>query len=85
MSSLTPRIDQVRYNAAEQCFEALVTVITPQGVLRVASQFAAPITTDFEAAAQGLWMRARMHIGTPEVMRLRLLPGLPQAALSTAA
>ncbi|MBV7397445.1 hypothetical protein [Mameliella sediminis] len=71
MSTWTPRIDQVRYNAAEQCFEALVTVVTPQGLLRVASQYAAPVTTDFEEAARGLWMRARLALGTPERMQLR--------------
>jgi hypothetical protein len=80
MSSWTPRIDQVRYNAAEQCFEALVTVVTPHGLLRVASQYVAPISTDFETAARGLWMRARLRLGTPEMMRLRL-PGLPEEAV----
>ena len=81
MGRLPPRIDQVRYNAAEQCFEALVTVVTPQGPLRVASQYVAPITTDFDEAARGLWMRARLSLGTPEVMRLRG----PQEALPNAA
>lgn len=81
MSTWTPRIDQVRYNAAEQCFEALVTVVTPQGLLRVASQYAAPVTTDFEEAARGLWMRARLSLGTPERLQLRL----PAIEMSTAA
>lgn len=71
MSTWTPRIDQVRYNATEQCFEALVTVVTPQGLLRVASQYVAPITTEFEEAARGLWMRARLSLGTPEQLQLR--------------
>ncbi|BBU53987.1 MULTISPECIES: hypothetical protein [Mameliella] len=81
MSTWTPRIDQVRYNAAEQCFEALVTVVTPQGLLRVASQYAAPVTTDFEEAARGLWMRARLSLGTPERLQLRL----PAVEMPTAA
>ena len=81
MSTWTPRIDQVRYNATEQCFEALVTVVTPQGLLRVASQYVAPITTDFEEAARGLWMRARQYLGTPE--RLQLLE--PAQEISSAA
>ncbi|WP_420326925.1 hypothetical protein [Mameliella sp.] len=81
MSTWTPRIDQVRYNAAEQCFEALVTVVTPQGLLRVASQYAAPVTTDFEEAARGLWMRARLSLGTPERLHLRL----PAVEMPTAA
>lgn len=84
MSSWHPRIDQVRYNAAEQCFEALVTVVTPQGLLRVASQYTAPITTEFEEAARGLWMRARLRLGTPEMMQIRL-PGLPETAPELAA
>lgn len=84
MSSLTPRIDQVRYNAAEQCFEALVTVVTPQGLMRVASQYVAPITTDFETAARGLWMRARLRLGTPEMLQLRM-PDVPVTALPEAA
>jgi hypothetical protein len=81
MSTWTPRIDQVRYNAAEQCFEALVTVVTPQGLLRVASQYPAPVTTDFEEAARGLWMRARLSLGTPERLQLRL----PAVEMPTAA
>ena len=81
MSTWTPRIDQVRYNAAEQCFEALVTVVTPQGLLRVASQYAAPVTTDFEEAARRLWMRARLSLGTPERLQLRL----PAVEMPTAA
>ena len=81
MSTWTPRIDQVRYNAAEQCFEALVTVVPPQGLLRVASQYAAPVTTDFEEAARGLWMRARLSLGTPERLQLRL----PAVEMPTAA
>ena len=86
MSTWTPRIDQVRYNAAEQCFEALVTVVTPQGLLRVASQYAAPVTTDFEEAARGLWMRARLSLGTPERRRdahRRLICPFPRVRLFT--
>lgn len=81
MSSSHPRIDQVRYNAAEQCFEALVIVVTPQGVLRVASQYAAPIDSDFEIVTRGLWLKARLHLGTPETMQARL----PEIALPDAA
>ncbi|MGP6088463.1 hypothetical protein [Antarctobacter jejuensis] len=84
MSSWHPRIDQVRYNAAEQCFEALVTVVTPQGILRIASQYAAPITTEFEEAARGLWIRARLRLGTPEIMQVRL-PDLPAPEVELAA
>ncbi len=84
MSSWHPRIDQVRYNAAEQCFEALVTVVTPQGLLRIASQYVAPITTEFEEAARGLWMRARLSLGTPEAMQVRL-PDLPAPEVELAA
>lgn len=74
MSDMTPRIHDVRYNAVEQCFEALVTLHTPQGRLRVASQFTAPMTTDFEDAARGLLNTALAALGNPNALVSRKTP-----------
>ncbi|EBA05615.1 hypothetical protein [Sagittula stellata] len=73
MSDMTPRIHDVRYNAAEQCFEALVTLHTPGGRVRVASTFSAPMTTDFEAASRGLLNTALMALGDRAALKSREL------------
>ena len=71
MSDMTPRIHDVRYNAAEQCFEALVTLHTPAGRVRVASQFAAPMTTEFEAASRGLLNTALIALSDKDALKSR--------------
>ena len=73
MSDMTPRIHDVRYNAVEQCFEALVTLHTPAGRVHVASQFTAPITTDFEAASRGLLNTALMALTDKTALKSRQL------------
>ncbi|MGR3502199.1 hypothetical protein [Pseudaestuariivita sp.] len=55
-------LSDVIYNAAEQAFEAVVTLPTSRGPLRYAASFPAPITLDFDAATAGLVTHAeRMH------------------------
>ncbi|GAA4227889.1 hypothetical protein J4E08_18850 [Sagittula sp. NFXS13] len=71
MSDMTPRIHDVRYNAVEQCFEALVTLHTPGGRVRVASQFDAPMTTDFEAASRGLLNAALIGLSDRSALKSR--------------
>lgn len=68
---MTPRIHDVRYNAAEQCFEALVTLHTPAGRVRVASQFAAPLHADFEAASRGLLNAALIALSDKAALKSR--------------
>lgn len=55
MCETTTRIEQVRYNAAEQCFEALVTLHTEAGAVRVASQYAAPLSAEYEDVTEKLY------------------------------
>ncbi len=60
--TIEAHLSDVIYNAAEQSFEGVVTINTGRGPLRYAASYSAPITTDFEAAADGLIARAhRMH------------------------
>ncbi|KNG94524.1 hypothetical protein [Pseudaestuariivita atlantica] len=55
-------LSDVIYNAAEQAFEAVVTIQSVRGPLRYAASYHAPMTTEFEQAASGLIDRAeRMH------------------------
>lgn len=54
MCESTSRIEQVRYNAAEQCFEALVTLHTDTGAVRVASRYAAPLSAEYEDVTEKL-------------------------------
>lgn len=68
---MTPRIHDVRYNAVDQCFEALVTLHTPGGRVRVAAQFDAPMTTDFEAASRGLLNVALMALSDRTALKSR--------------
>ncbi len=79
MSEMTPRIHDVRYNAVTQCFEALVTLHTPQGRVRVASEFSAPLTTDFETASRGLLNKALIALGDPDALKShrRRQPSVP--------
>lgn len=56
------RISDVLYNAATQCFEAMVTVDTGTHAKKYACEIEAPITMSFEQAAQGLRKQAlRRH------------------------
>ncbi|KMK65297.1 hypothetical protein [Puniceibacterium sp. IMCC21224] len=66
------QIGSVSYNAATQSFEALVTFHTDQGRVRVASQYPAPLATDFSVAANGLWNEALRRIDLPGSLRARL-------------
>lgn len=60
--TIEAHLSDVIYNAAEQSFEGVVTVTSARGPLRYAASYSAPITTDFEDAAEGLIARAvRMH------------------------
>ena len=85
MSDMTPRIHDVRYNATEQCFEALVTLHTPAGRVHVASQFNAPITTEFEAASRGLLNAALLAMTDQSALKSREMraPVVPPRSRST--
>lgn len=66
------QIGDVHYNAADQCFEALITFHLNEGRVRVASQFEAPLTADFEAVSAGLWQNAVAALQRPGAMTARL-------------
>ena len=56
------QIDNVYYNAANQCFEGLVTIHQDGATRRYATAISAPITMSFEDAAAGLGKQAmRRH------------------------
>lgn len=76
MQNAMPRIDDIRYNAAEECFEALVTLNTREGAMRVASSYPAPLTAEFDEVSKGLLQAALRGRKAPDVMKSRA-PELP--------
>lgn len=72
MYDIKTQIGDVRYNASEQCFEALVTFHTPTGRVRVAASFAAPMSTEFETASRGLWQSALDGLDRPGALQSRV-------------
>ncbi|MBN7784344.1 hypothetical protein JYP51_05395 [Ponticoccus gilvus] len=71
MQNGSPRIDEIRYNAAEECFEALVTLNTIEGAMRIASAYPAPVTAEFEEVSNGLLRNALRNRTAPEALRSR--------------
>lgn len=62
MQTRPTRLTDVTYNAATQCFEALVTVQDGEQMRRYACAIEAPITMSFRDAADGLFRQAlRRH------------------------
>lgn len=72
MSRNKTQIGEIRYNPAEQCFEALVTFHGTTGTRRIPASFAAPLSADFDLVAKGLMDRATATINRPEQMKSRL-------------
>lgn len=69
MQQIKTEIGDVRFNAQTGKFEALVTFHKEGVRTRVAAEYEAPITTDFEAASRGLWHAALRQIGAPASLR----------------
>ena len=67
----TPRTELtgVIYNAAEQAFEAKVTVHDAKGTASYACAIEAPISLSFEDAAEGLARQALRKHGMPRGLR----------------
>lgn len=76
MHDAMPRIDEIRYNAAEECFEALVTLNTREGAMRIASTYSAPLTAEFEEVSNGLLASALRAEAAPGTMKSRA-PSMP--------
>ncbi|MCA0997500.1 hypothetical protein [Alloyangia pacifica] len=74
MTEMTTQIGEMRYNAAEGQFEALVTFHTDAGRLRVASSFAAPVTTQPDAAERVLVSRALASLDQEGTLQARTMP-----------
>ncbi|MFW2544115.1 hypothetical protein ACN2XU_15885 [Primorskyibacter sp. 2E107] len=72
MSRSKTEIGEIRYNAVEQCFEALVTFHGTTGTRRVPSSFHAPLDTEFETVGKALLQTAMTRINRPEQIRSRL-------------
>ena len=69
MQSLKTELSEVIYNAAEQAFEAKVTVHAQQGPVTYACAIPAPINTSFEDAAKILATEALRRHGGPVGLR----------------
>jgi|TARA_R110002012_G_scaffold155241_1_gene316123 hypothetical protein len=64
MKTCKIQLNDVIYNAAEQCFEAIVTVHDTGRSFKYACAINAPISTSFSDAALGLAKQAnRRHLG----------------------
>ena len=72
MTESQTQIGDMRYNAAEQRFEALVTFHTDAGRVRVASSFDAPVTTQPDAAERVLLARALAALDQPGTLQSRM-------------
>ncbi|SLN61595.1 hypothetical protein ROJ8625_03143 [Roseivivax jejudonensis] len=67
-------VGAVRYNPAESAFEALVTVPTDRGPVRVASSYEAPVSTSEWAAIAGLRREAIRSLDQPGTIRSYVAP-----------
>ncbi len=74
MTEMQTQIGEMRYNAAEEQFEALVTFNSSAGRTRVASSFKAPVTTQPDVAEQVLVSRARALLDRNDALMARTPP-----------
>ncbi|SNR48928.1 hypothetical protein [Puniceibacterium sediminis] len=72
MQTSRTQIGDVTYNAATQSFEALVTFHTKAGRVRVAAEFHAPLSEDFEVVTESLWQDALDRRRDPLALHARL-------------
>ncbi|WGW04158.1 hypothetical protein [Tropicibacter oceani] len=72
MSRNKTEIGEIRYNPAEQCFEALVTFHGTTGTRRIPASFRAPLEAEFDAISKGLLQAAMARINRPDQMKSRL-------------
>ncbi|SFE36862.1 hypothetical protein [Roseivivax sediminis] len=74
MQDLDSDIGDVRYNPATASFEALVTVETDRGPVRIPSDFEAPLDTGFHEAVTGLRRAAIRSLEQPDSLRSQIVP-----------
>jgi hypothetical protein len=82
MSTIKTQMTDVFYNAAEQAFEATVTVYDKGETVSYPCAISAPITMSFEDAAKGLTKQALRRHGKPSALRSILLPSLRLAVVN---
>lgn len=81
MQTRPVQLTNVIYNAASQCFEALVTVHDGDKSKKYACAINAPIEMTFEDAATGLKTQAlRRHAGMPGLASRYITPRAAQRA-----
>lgn len=88
MAELKTQISGVRYNAAEEQFEALVTFHGDFGRHSIAATSRAPLTAEFEQITDELLRDALRHLNDPSALQAHvaqapfrsLSPSLPHAA-----
>ena len=86
MRNLPTEISNVAYNAAEQMFEAIVTVHDGGAVHRYACAIDAPISMSYARAADGLARQALRKHGAPRGLRSWFAqPATAQVARNTRA
>lgn len=69
MQTLKTQVSEVIYNAANQMFEARVTVHDADAVVTYPCAISAPISMSFERAAEGLAVQALRQHGKPTALR----------------
>lgn len=76
MKNTDIQIGQVAYNAATQCFEALVSVHTNGQIKKFPCAIQAPITMSFERASEGLASQAMRMSGNRAGLHSQIRPHL---------
>ncbi len=72
MPDLRTDLSEINYNAAEECFQALVTFHEPTGPVRVAADFRAPLNAPDELVRQGLIQSAYSDLYAGRGMTARI-------------
>ena len=80
MQTVPLQLNDVIYNAANQSFEALVTVHDASGTSRYACAIDAPINMEFEIAAAGLSTQALRRHGRGHVDSVQMPTPITQRA-----
>ncbi|MBY6004133.1 hypothetical protein KUV62_09455 [Salipiger bermudensis] len=78
MTQSQAQIGNLTYNAADECYQALVTFHTDEGRIRVASSYAAPLDADPEEVERALISDALTAPDRPNRLRARLKPRLSE-------
>ncbi|MBN9676062.1 hypothetical protein [Salipiger bermudensis] len=78
MTQSQAQIGNLTYNAADECYEALVTFHTDEGRIRVACTHSAPLDADPVDVERALISDALIGQDSPNRLRARLKPRLAE-------